>query len=597
MIEEMRAQNRQGIALVQGGRLDEAAALFKNILSQLDAAVVPVQDLRRQTLYANAYNNLANVFLFQGRYDEAVAHYRLALNVSPNDPSLYNHLSYAYSKKGDGMEAEAWARHALSLRPIYPEAQNHLGIALGLQGKYPEAEACYWEALRLMPTFPKAYANLAQLCYLERRQDDAIEMANNALAQDANQAEPHATLAAVFIRQRKWEQALSECRQALQLNPHLPEALFNLASCHLEMGQFAEATQVCQDALRINPDHIDIEQIVGLIALKESRLDDALSSFDKVLRKKPNEALVHFNRAVTWIMQGNYEQGWPEYEWRWKCKEFDLKPFTKQPIWNGSSLAGKTILLGAEQGLGDTLQFIRYAPLVKQQAAKVVVACHPSMLRLLSRCAGFDRLVSHLEFTGTFDEHAPLMSLPGLLKTTVATIPATVPYIFPDPTLVEKWRDEWAATKGLKVGLAWQGNPTQADDRFRSIPLREFAPLEKVDGIQWFSLQKEFGREQLATAPIAITDLSARLEDFADTAAVLMNLDLFITSDSAIAHLAGALGVRVWLALQFSPDCRWFLDREDCPWYPTMRLFRQNKRGDWQGVFERIAGALSSITK
>ncbi len=338
-----------------------------------------------------------------------------------------------------------------------------------------------------------------------------------------------------------------------------------------------------------------MEQIVGLIALKENRLDDALNSFDKVLRKKPNEALVHFNRAVTWILQGNYEQGWPEYEWRWKCKEFDLKPFTKQPIWNGSSLAGKTILLGAEQGLGDTLQFIRYAPLVKQQADKVVVACHPSMLRLLSRCAGFDRLVSHLEFTGTFDEHAPLMSLPGLLKTTVATIPATVPYIFPDPDLVQKWRQSFSGepqATAFKVGIAWQGNPTQADDRFRSIPLREFVPLENVMGIQWFSLQREFGREQLATAPIAITDLSARLEDFADTAAVLKNLDLFITSDSAIAHLAGALGVRVWLALQFSPDCRWFLDREDSPWYPTMRLFRQSKRGDWQGVFERIGAEL-----
>ena len=210
MIDEIRAQNRQGIALVQQGDLEQAAAMFKSILQQLDAAVVPVQDLRRQTLYANAYNNLANVLLFQGHFDDAIANYRLALKVSPNDPALYNHLSYAYSRVSNGAEAEVWARRALALRPIYPEAHNHLGIALGLQGKYSDAEACYWEALRLMPNFPKAYANLAQLYYMDNRLDEAIEMAQNALVQDPSQAEAHATLAAVHIRKRQWTKALAE---------------------------------------------------------------------------------------------------------------------------------------------------------------------------------------------------------------------------------------------------------------------------------------------------------------------------------------------------------------------------------------------------
>ena len=310
------------------------------------------------------------------------------------------------------------------------------------------------------------------------------------------------------------------------------------------MGDLTEAATVCRDTLRANPNHIDMEQIVGMIALKENRLDDAVAPFEKVLQKKPDQALVHFNRAITWLLQGNYEQGWPEYEWRWRCKEFDLKPFTDQPIWDGNPLQGKTILLGAEQGFGDTLQFIRYAPRVKAQGGTVIFASQPSMLKLLSRSAGIDKLVSQFDFRERYDEHAPLMSLPALMKTTLATIPASVPYVFPDPELVEISRTEWADNKKFKVGIAWQGNPVQADDRFRSIPLTEFAPLENVAGVHWFALQKEFGRDQLATAPLPLTDLGPRLDEFADTAAVLMNLDLFITSDSAIAHLAGAWGCR-----------------------------------------------------
>jgi len=217
------------------------------------------------------------------------------------------------------------------------------------------------------------------------------------------------------------------------------------------------------------------------------------------------------------------------------------------------------------------------------------------LLKLLSRCAGIDQLVPQDNFAGSSDEHAPLMSLPSIFKTTVATIPAQVPYVFPDPALLDKWRSTWPDGPGFKIGIAWRGSPAHPEDRFRSIPLHAFAPLAAVPGIRWFSMQKGPGQEQLTSAPFEVVDLSDRLHDFADTAAALMNLDLVITADTALVHLAGALGRPAWVALQFAPDFRWFLERDDSPWYPTVRLFRQSGRGQWNEVFEHMADELAKV--
>jgi hypothetical protein len=253
-------------------------------------------------------------------------------------------------------------------------------------------------------------------------------------------------------------------------------------------------------------------------------------------------------------------------------------------------------LLHAEQGLGDTIHFIRYAPLVQARGGKVVVECQRPLLQLLGRCAGIDKLIGQGTALPGFDVHAPLLSLPFLFRTTLATIPATVPYVFAEPVLVEAWRRELAPIGSFKIGISWQGNPQHAWDRVRSIPLSQFAPLAGLPGVHLFSLQKGPGSEQVPNAAFPITDLAGRLDEqsgpFMDTAAVMKNLDLIITADTALAHLAGALGVPVWIPLHFPPDWRWLLERDDSPWYPTVRLFRQQRRGDWQGAFERIVEAL-----
>jgi tetratricopeptide (TPR) repeat protein len=588
--EDSQAYTHQGVALVNQGRLAEAVVYF-------EAAV------RLEPNDANVYNNLANVYLFQGRYDEAIANYRYALQLVPDNAGFYNHLSYAYSKQDRGQEAEECARQAVWLQPHFAEAHNHLGIALGILERYDEAEASYHEALRLEPGLAKAHSNLAQLHLLQRRYDEAFARSETAIQLAPQLAEAYATQSAVFLHQNKLDEALASSQQALHLNPQLPEAHFHQATAYLKNGQLADAVAVCRDFQRIQPDHTGMEYILGMVALKENRPDDALASFNTLLLKKPEEAQVRFNRALIWLLQGNYEEGWPEYEWRWRWRDFVVRPFT-QPMWDGSPLDGKTIVLHAEQGIGDTLQFIRYAPLVKKRVSRtdskatVIVACQAALLKLLSRCPGIDQLVAQETFTGPSDEHISLLSLPSVLKTTVASIPADIPYIFPDLALVESWRGEIKAATGFKIGIAWQGSLEHPDDRHRSMPLADFAPLRQVQGIRWFSLQKGPGQDQLACAPFDVVDLSPCLDEragaFMDTAAVMMSLDLVITSDTAIAHLAGALGVPVWVALQAAPDFRWFLERVDSPWYPTMRLFRQRRRGQWSDVFEHMARALAT---
>jgi hypothetical protein len=300
-----------------------------------------------------------------------------------------------------------------------------------------------------------------------------------------------------------------------------------------------------------------------------------------------------------WLLKGDFEQGLVEYEWRWRARLKPLVPCPYQrPYWDGGPLEGKTLLLHAEQGLGDTIQFIRYAAVARERGARVVLGCPKPLLRILRSCRFLDRLVEEITPALDFDVYCPLMSLPGVLKTTLESVPAEVPYLFASQELVQKWRERLGSLEGFKIGIGWQGSPTYVGDRWRSIPLRSFAPLAEMAGIRLVSLQKTAGREQLAELGdrFPVADFAEEMDEaagpFMDTAAMMTQLDLVITSDTAIAHLAGALGVAVWVALPLVPDWRWLLDRSDNPWYPTMRLFRQQEPGDWTGVFDRIRDAM-----
>jgi Tfp pilus assembly protein PilF len=442
--------------------------------------------------------------------------------------------------------------------PTAPAALFHRGRALQAQGRLEDAVACYRESLRLNPASAAALNNLG----------DALTQLG------------------------QWQEAEAVLREALRLKADFPEAHNNLGIALARLGRLPEAESHHRESLRLNPSSASAHNNLGNVLREQGKFVEGLASLEQAIRLRPDHAEAHRNRGLTLLLLGDWERGWPEYEWRRHCKEFPSPP-GRLPLWDGSPLGGRTILLRAEQGLGDTLHFIRYAPLVQQRGGRVVVACQPLLLRLLSGAAGIDQLLT-TESEVAADVWLPLPSLPGIFGTTPTTVPALVPYLSADPTLVAAWRERWTDLRGLKIGIVWQGNPNYSGDRWRSVRLSEFAPLAEVPNIHLFSLQMGVGREQIP--PLAerfgLLDLSASLTDFMDTAAVMKNLDLVITVDTAVAHLAGALAVPVWVALPWPPEWRWLLEREDSPWYPSMRLFRQSARGNWEEVFARIATAL-----
>jgi hypothetical protein len=337
---------------------------------------------------------------------------------------------------------------------------------------------------------------------------------------------------------------------------------------------------------------------IGTVLYRQERWAEAISWYNKAIALRPDFAYARFARACVWLRQGNFEQGWPEYGWRWRCADAPRCRFT-QPQWDGSPLAGRTILLHAEGGLGDALHFIRYVPLVKKRGGTVIVECFGRVAPLLTDCSSID----HMVVTGTalpaIDVQASFMSLPAILGTRLATIPAEVPYIRADAERVAYWRQQLERWPGRKVGIVWQGDRRHRHDRRRSVPLALFRPLAQIPGVQLVSLQHGDGTEQLAALdlPFPVVDLGSRFEteSLSDAAAVMMSLDLVIAIDSGLAHLAGALGRPVWTLVYTLPDFRWLLNREDSPWYPTMRLFRQTEAGQWEPVFERVAEALRAM--
>ena len=336
----------------------------------------------------------------------------------------------------------------------------------------------------------------------------------------------------------------------------------------------------------------------GTTLAAQGRSNEALAAFAHALRLRPDYPEAHWHQALTWLQQGDMARGWPEYEWRWKRRRARPRRL-REPLWDGSNLEGKAILLWCEQGLGDSLQFIRYAPLVKGRGGSVVVECPAKLMNILFSCAGIDQLVPQDQQLPPFDVHAPLLTLPGIFGTRLHSIPAEAPYLNADDSHVARWRDELAGLDGspapFRIGIVWQGNPKHRWDRHRSIPLEQFLPLARLGGVRLYSLQKGAPAEDLVyfTRRHGLVDLAPKLEDFTDTAAAMKCLDLIITCDSAPAHVAGALGVPAWVALAAMSDWRWLKDRDDSPWYPTLRLFRQRKLGDWCEVFERITAALA----
>jgi hypothetical protein len=402
----------------------------------------------------------------------------------------------------------------------------------------------------------------------------------------------------IALRDRgRLDEAIAAFRQALALDPNSPQPHNNLGTALRDQGQLSEAIAAFRDAIALNPNLAEVHNNLAMALGDQGRLDEAIIAHREAIAIKPSFAKAHYNLGMALLTRGEFEQGWKEYEWRWKCKGVPLllKNFS-QPQWDGSPLNGRTILLHTEQGLGDAIKFIRYVPLVAERGGKIVIVCFPELQKLFRSMPGNWRIVSPAQPFPVFDVHSPLLSLPRVLGTTLSNIPSAVPYLSGDAEKVRSWQHRLAShSPKLNVGLVWAGRPTQRNDRNRSVKLATFAPLGRIPGVRFFSLQKGEAASQTKapSTPLELIDWTQELNDFEDTAALIANLDLVISVDTAVAHLAGAMGKPIWTLLSSVPGWHWLLEREDSPWYPSMRLFRQTTRGDWDSVITRVAEALS----
>ena len=448
--------------------------------------------------------------------------------------------------------------------PGNANAWCYLGIIHFDRGDFDKSEHCYRKAIEIQPTFPVAWSNLGN------------------------------TLSAL----QRFEEGVDSCKTALEQQPDYQTAMNNLGAIYVKLGRFGEAAQLFHRALEQNPDNTDAHRNLGAALIRHGELDGAAEHSKLAIELNPGDADAHKNLGILSLMQGDLETGWREYAWRFETGDAKL-PDVPQPMWQGESLEGKSILLAAEQGLGDVIQFARYASILKEHGAhRVILQCQQTLHPLLAELPGADELIS-LKTPAATDYYIPMISTPSVLKTySVEQIPGAVGYVQAEPERVERWRPRLDQDQ-FNVGIVWQGSPHHHADRQRSIPLRHFRRLAETPGVQLVSLQKGFGEEQLETAAVADWGVQAFGDEldadgaFLDTAALMSCLDLVVTSDTSSAHVAGALGVPVWVALCNSPDWRWMLDREDSPWYPTMRLFRCVEGGDWERVFAQIADAVS----
>jgi tetratricopeptide (TPR) repeat protein len=479
--------------------------------------------------------------------------------------------------------------------PYNPETLNALGLYYEQSGRHKEALKCYQRALDINPEHLDALTNKAKTLETLNYLESAIETYGRAIKIKPHDAMLHNRIGLLYKRVGLLPQALDAFKTAISLSPHESRYHVDLGNLLHEEGLVDEAIACYRAALYYNVYSCEAHNNLA-IALKDNhRLQEAFTHFEIALAICPDSADIHWNYALALLLGGRYLEGFREHEWRW-FKE-DYRHFRRDldcPLWDGSA-TGDTILVYGEQGLGDVIHFIRYARPLKEMGFKVSLQCHRELKALFSRADFIDEVFCLDDPLPSFHYHCPLMSLPYLFKTTLETVPSEVPYIRADAADIKKWASEISNNGRLKVGLTWAGSKEHRNDRNRSMHLGYFEPLLRKVNADFYSLQKGEASVE-AQAYSNLIDFTDNISDFADTAAIISLLDLVITVDTAVAHLAGAMGKEVWILLPYSPDWRWMLQRTDSPWYPTARLFRQPQRGDWHSVVDEVIVQCSRLS-
>ncbi|MCP4268486.1 MAG: tetratricopeptide repeat protein [Candidatus Brocadiaceae bacterium] len=607
-----------GIALHESGRIDEAIKCYRkaitlkpnhvdtyfnlgNTLKQQgkleDAVICYKSAIELNPNDANLYCNLGNTCREHGKLLEAIECYRQASELNPDNAGFHCNLGAALQKSGSLDEAILSYKEAVRLDPDYAMAYSNLGSVLQESGKLNEAIANYERAIEKNPDYAEAYNNLGISLLEKGEPEEAITCHKKAIELKPDCADTYNNLGTAFMEQGKLDDAITSYKKALLLKTEYAEAYNNLGTALMKQGKFDAAIISHKKAIGLKPDYAEAYNNLGTVLKESSKPLDAIASYKYATELNPDYAQAHLNTAFAFLLTENFKKGWQEYEWRLHLKGCTSKT-SREPMWDGSSLDGKSILIYTEQGLGDAIQFIRYLPMVKAQGGFVIVECQKSLCHLLRNCDGIDEIVeieSNRKSLKQPDIRVPLLSLPGIFDITMDSIKPNKSYIKPEPGLVSRWQRKLDNDKNFKVGIVWAGNPNHKNDKNRSCTLKDFAHLSTIPGLTLYSLQKGQNSAEADNPSngMNIINLNNELNDFSDTAAAIVNLDLVITVDTSVAHLAGAIGKPVWTLLPFVPDWRWFLNRSDSPWYPSMRLFRQNKQYDLRGVFDQVKKALT----
>jgi tetratricopeptide (TPR) repeat protein len=544
--------------------------------------------------HAEALSNRGNTLKALNRLEEALDSYDKAIALQPDYVlALTNRGAVLFDLKRYDDALASYDR-ALVIRPDHVQAlYNRAGTLHALQ-KYEEALANYDKAIHLHPQFADAHANRGNTLNELHRFDEALDSFERALALRPNLVEALCNRGNALNKMKRFEDALASYDRALALHPGHAGSHYNRGSTLHELRRYEEALVSYDRATALRPHYPEASSNRGATLYELKRHGEALESYDRAIALQPDYPEAHWNAASLSLLIGDFTRGWAEYEWRWKYETLkSAKRNFAQPLWGGEVIDGKTILLHGEQGLGDTIQFCRYAPFVAARGGRVILEVDKRLHPLMLSLAGVDQVVPAGDSLPSFDLQCPLLSLPRVFETQLKTIPSAVPYLRATPDKSAEWSARLGSEDGYRIGLAWSGNAAHHRDQMRSISLSALLKLLDTEAT-FISLQKDVRTTDAAALGqhSDIIQFADALTDFSDTAALISNLDLVISVDTSIAHLAGALGRPVWILLPYLPDWRWLLDRDTSPWYPTARLFRQDDTRQWGGVLARVRDSL-----
>lgn len=611
-------QSRLGTALLDGGRPAEAEAAYRQsivlagriaqthfnhgvALHRLgrteDAGLAYRTALSLDPHHVAAHLNLGNVLMDEGRIDDAIASYRTAIALQPDAPDGHCNLGLALLRQDRLPDAAASQLQALACDPNHAGAHAGLGAVCRAQGQYDDAIRLCEHAIALKPDLAEASITLGTTLLECDRAEEAMVVYQRALELLPFEPSIHCNLGVAFNKLKRLDEAVAASRRAIELRPAYASAYSNLGVALLQLDRAQEAIAANEKAIEIDPSFAKAYSNLAECLKDEGRLDEALDASCTSVSLPTHDKMQQFNHALALLMEGDYENGWAAYEVRRRAGV--LTPYERMfdvPEWRGEPLAGRTLLLHAEQGFGDTLQFVRFAKDLAQSGASIVIECQRPLVDLLRTIDGI-AIVPQGAPLPHVDLHLPLMSLPNVLGTRLHALGGDVPYLAADPLKVAGWKARLGQTRDLNVGVVWSGNPDHKSDRRRSIAAASVLPAFAMPGVRLFSLQKDPRADDRGTLHAlagSVTDLAPELADFTETAAAIAALDLVIAVDTSVAHLAGALGRPVWMMTPYALDWRWLRDRADSPWYPTMHLFRQSVPKVWDDVLARIRAELSA---